>query len=169
MAKLPASTRCEALRGNYFNWRGIMTANSGSFSKTNQPKVGSKQGKRGRNKRNLFLEALTRQSKTEEDFYDLMVERAFQEGDIYASKELLSRLYPVPKATMPLVNFEFPKGAKPHEQAASVLEAIAGGEIPSDIGSVFMQAIKVMIDIDEYTDLKERIHSIEESLGVTNG
>jgi hypothetical protein len=146
-----------------------MAKSKTSFSKENQPAKGSGQGKHGKYKRTLFLEALKRQSRTEEDFYDLMVERAFQEGDIYASKELLSRLYPVPKATMPLVNFEFPKGAKPHEQAASVLEAIAGGEIPSDIGSVFMQAIKVMIDIDEYTDLKERIRSIEESLGVTNG
>ena len=52
----------------------------------------------------------------------------------------------------------------PHIQAAHVLAAIAEGEIPSDIGNVFVQSIKAMIDIEEYTDLKERIIKLEETL-----
>ena len=46
---------------------------------------------------------------------------------------------------------------------------MASGKIPSDIGNVFIQSIKSMIDIEEYTDLKERLISIEQSLGINNG
>ncbi len=56
----------------------------------------------------------------------------------------------------------------PHEQAAAVLDAIASGVIPNDIGSMFIQSIKAAIDIEEYTSLKTRIEEIEKSLGVTS-
>jgi len=135
------------------------------FSKENQPKV-----KRGRCKseRTKILEAMQRAGKTEEGFYDLLIERANDPDDNFTFKELLSRFSPIPKAVSPLVEFEFPKDAKPHVQAAYVLAAVSEGIIPSDIGNVFVQSIKAMIDIEEYTDLKERIEAIEESLGVSN-
>ena len=111
-----------------------------------------------------MLEAMKRYGKTEDGFYDLLMERAFNPEDNFTFKELLIRLSPIPKATAPMVKFEFPKDAKPHIQAAHVLAAIAEGEIPSDIGNVFVQSIKAMIDIEEYTDLKERIIKLEETL-----
>ena len=137
-----------------------------TFSKENQPKV-----KRGKQKgvRAKILEAMARAGKTEEGFYDLLVERACDLDDNFTFKELLTRFSPVPKPTSPLVEFDFPKDSKPHIQAAYVLSAVAEGVIPSDIGNVFVQSIKAMIDIEEYTDLKERIAAIEESLGITNG
>lgn len=79
---------------------------------------------------------------------------------------LISKYLPDLKSVAPGVEFEFPKEAKPHEQAMSVMSAMANGLIPPDIGSMFINSIKYMIDIEEYTELKERIASIEESLNI---
>lgn len=132
-----------------------------SFDSDNQPKA---RKPRGKSERTKLLDAMSRAGQTEEGFYDLLMEKAFNPEDSFTFKELLVRLSPIPKATSPLVKFEFPKDAKPHVQAAHVLSAIAEGDIPSDIGNVFVQSIKAMIDIEEYTDLKERIEKLEAAL-----
>ena len=146
-----------------------MTKNSGSFSKDNQPV--NRPGK-GKTERTKILEAMERAGKTEEGFYDLLVKEAANKKSVknaFVFKELLLRLSPIPKQVHELVNFTFPKNAKPHEQAEAVLGAIANGIIPSDIGNMFIQSIKSMIDIEEYTSLKNRIEEIERSLGVDGG
>lgn len=142
-----------------------MVAKKNTFSKDKQPR---KRKPRGKDKRTLILDAMKREGKTQESFYDMLIQRAFDLEDNFAFKEVLTRMYPVPKAVAPMVEFEFPKKAKPHIQAAHVLEAVSKGVIPSDIGNMFIQSIKAMIDIEEYTDLKERIIKIEKSLGVSN-
>ena len=125
--------------------------------------------KRGKSERTKILDAMKRQGVSEDGFYDLLVNRATDPDDSFTFKELLLRLSPIPKSVTPLIQFDFPKDAKPHIQAAYVLDAVSKGEIPSDIGNVFVQSIKSMIDIEEYTDLKDRIEAIEKSLGVANG
>tara|TARA_R110000803_G_scaffold166271_1_gene229616 strand:+ start:216 stop:644 length:429 start_codon:yes stop_codon:yes gene_type:complete len=129
-----------------------------SFTKANQPKG------RGKSERTKILEAMVRFGKTEEGFYDLLMEKAFNPEDNFTFKELLNRLSPIPKAVSPLYKFDLPKDSKPHEKADYILTAIADGEIPGDIGNICIQAIKAMIDIEEYTDLKERIIKLEETL-----
>lgn len=142
-----------------------MAKSSTSFNKDKQPKV---RKPRGKSERTKILEAMSRTGQTEEGFYDLLVTKAMNPEDNFTFKELMSRLSPIPKAVAPLVEFEFPKNAKPHIQASYVLKAVSSGVIPSDIGNMFVQSIKAMIDIEEYTDLKERIEAIEKSLGVGN-
>ena len=44
------------------------------------------------------------------------------------------------------------------------MKGIADGVIPPDIGAQFVSSIKSMIDIEEYTDLKERIEKLEATL-----
>jgi hypothetical protein len=129
-----------------------------SFTKSNQPKG------RGKSERTKILEAMKRFGKTENGFYDLLMEKAFNSEDNFTFKELLNRLSPIPKAVAPLYKFDLPKDSKPHEKADYILTAIANGEIPGDIGNICIQAIKAMIDIEEYTDLKERIIKLEETL-----
>lgn len=136
-----------------------------SFTKTTRPKTKSRRGKSERTK---ILEAMKRAGVSESGFYDLLVDRATDKNDNFTFKELLVRMSPIPKAVAPLVKFEFPKKDKPHVQAAYVLDAVSKGIIPSDIGNTFIQSIKAMIDIEEFTNLKERIEKIEESLGLTN-
>ena len=125
--------------------------------------------KRGKSERTKILDAMKRAGVSEDGFYDLLITRATDPADNFTFKELLARISPISKSVSPLVEFEFPKDAKPHIQAAYVLSAVSSGLIPSDIGNMFVQSIKAMIDIEEYTDLKERIEAIEKSLGVTNG
>jgi len=112
---------------------------------------------------------MKRKGKTEVGFYNILVTKAMDDKDPFMFRELLLRLSPIPKSVNELVEFTFPKKAKPHEQAAAVLEAIAKGVIPNDVGNTFIQSIKAAIDIEEYTDLKTRIEEIEKSLGITNG
>lgn len=130
-----------------------------SFNKDNQPKKG-----RGKSERTKILDSFKRLSRTENEFYDLLTEKAFNPEDNFTFKELLVRMSPIPKAVAPIVKFDFPKKAKPHIQAAFVLDAVASGDLPSDIGNMFVQSIKAMIDIEEYTDLKERIEKLEAAL-----
>jgi len=138
-----------------------MAKSSTSFDKGTQPK--ERKG-RGKSERTKILEAMKRQSKTEEGFYDELITRAFNPDDNFTFKELLNRMSPVAKAVNPLYNFDLPKNSKPHEKAAFVLDAIATGIIPSDVGNICIQAIKAMIDIEEYTDLKDRIEKLEKAL-----
>jgi len=132
-----------------------------SFDSKNQPK---ERKPRGKSERTKILEAMKRQSRTEEAFYDELITRAFNPDDNFTFKELLNRMSPVAKAVNPLYNFDLPKNSKPHEKAAFVLDAIATGMIPSDVGNICIQAIKAMIDIEEYTDLKDRIEKLEKAL-----
>jgi hypothetical protein len=136
-----------------------MAKSSTTFGKETQPSKG-----RGKSERTKILEAMKRQSKTEDGFYDELISRAFNPDDNFTFKELLNRMSPIPKAVNPLYNFDLPKNAKPHEKASFILDAIATGIIPSDVGNHCIQAIKAMIDIEEYTDLKDRIERIEAAL-----
>lgn len=136
-------------------------SNKGQFTSENQPKRG-----RGKSERTKILEAMKQQGRSEDDFYALLVERAFNPKDSFGFTEMLRRISPIPKAVAPTIEFEFDPKAKPHEKADQVLDAIATGKIPPDIGQGFIQSIRNMVDIEEYTDLKDRIEAIERKLGV---
>lgn len=135
-----------------------------SFSAENQPNR-----RRGKDERTKILQAMERQSRTEEEFYDLLIEKAFNPEDQVGFTEVLRRLSPVHKAVAPPVEFEFPKNGKPHEQANAVMDAIARGVIPADIGATFVHAIKNSVEIEESTELKERIAALEKLLNVGPG
>lgn len=96
------------------------------------------------------------------------VEPVFQNPNPALLTLVLNRIEPPLKAIAPMVDFNFDANAKPHNQANQILKAISSGKIPPDIGQMFIQSIKSMIDIEEYTSLKERIEQIEKSLGLTN-
>ena len=149
-----------------------MAKNEKSFSKNKQPK---KRAPRSKGKKTLMLDAIRAQVKGGElEFLKKVVEHAMGDPlkDIAPNPQLLTlvlqRVEPPFKATMPMVDFEFDSSLKPHEQAAQVLGAASNGELSPDIASIFISSIKSMIDIEEYTDLKERIEAIEKSLGVSN-
>lgn len=125
------------------------------FSKENQPKG------RGKSTRTKILDAFKRAGKTEDGFYDLLTAKAFNPEDQFSFGELLKRLSPIPKAVSPIYKFDLPEGAPPHVLSEHIVYAIAAGDIPSDVGNTCIQAIRAMIDIEEYTDLKDRIEKLE--------
>ena len=47
-----------------------------------------------------------------------------------------------------------------------VLTAMADGDLPPDVGRMFIESIASIVKIDEYTELKDRIDNLE---GVLNG
>lgn len=143
-----------------------MPSKDTQFSSTNQPKG------RGKGQKSLMLDAIRKVCKTEQEFLQEVVRVSIgdMDNDVAPNHTLLTlvlnRIEPPLKATSPMVNFEFNEKAKPHEQAAQTLKAVSEGNLSPDIGNMFVQSIKAMIDIEEYTDLKERIEEIEKSLGI---
>lgn len=156
-----------------------MPKSSTSFDKENQPK---KRKPRGKSKRNLMLDAMKEVCGSEEEFFRTMLKVAIG-GMVVISvdedgKEEKAYKSPVPmlmavaadkvepslKSVSPSIKFPFKKKDKPHEQILGVMCSVAKGEIPPDLGNAFIQSMKSMIDIEEYTDLKERIEKLEKAL-----
>jgi hypothetical protein len=134
-----------------------------SFSEEKQP---SRRRGRGPSGKTKILDALKRIAKSEEDFYDMLLTRAFDPDDSIGVKEVLTRLSPVRKAVLPSVEFDFDESAPIPDQIASIIKATASGEIPPDISSIFIQSIKNACDIEAATDLKARIEQLEAQLNV---
>ena len=137
-----------------------MAISKTSFGKDKQP---AKRTPRGKSERTKILDAMKRQSRTEEEFYDSLVERASNPEDTFAFKELLSRISPIPKQVAPFVEFKINKDGKPHEKASDILDGIADGDIPPDVGTHLIVAIKNFVDLDN-SDIKERVEKIEAML-----
>ena len=133
---------------------------------------------RGKSKRNIVLEALkakgvlglrsnSTNEKAEAAFFGEIVGVALNEEDNNRGmclKLLADKGWASVKPSSEKVVFPFTKDAPPHVQAAEVMDAVSQGLIPSDIGNTFIQSIKAMIDIEEYTDLKERIEKLEKMI-----
>lgn len=130
------------------------------FGKDSQPIK-----RRGKSERTKILEAMKRQSKSEECFYDYLVKRAFNPEDTFGAPELLKRLAPLPKATLPLVEFEFDESLTPAKQGAQVLKAAALKQIPPDVAQSFIASIASMLKIDEITQIKDEIEEIKRLMG----
>ena len=155
-----------------------------SFDSDNQPED---RKPRGKGRKSLMLEAIKSVCGTEQDFLNKVVaiglggwtqpeqkedeepvEPIFQNPNPMLLNMVLNRIEPPLKAIAPMVEFEFRKDAKPHEQANDIMDAVSKGVVPPDVGQMFVSSIKSMIEIEEYTDLKERIENIEKALGVSN-
>ena len=145
-------------------------------------KKGDKLKNRGKSKKTLILATLKEKGllglrknssdeTAEKAFFGEIAEVALNPEDNNRGmclKLLADKGWASVKPSCELVTFDFDRESKPHEQASDVMKAIACGDIPPDIGNQFIQSIKSMIDIEEYTDLKERIEGIEASLGINN-
>lgn len=84
-------------------------------------------------------------------------------GDMQAATLLINRIYPALKPAQQLTPFTL-VGDNPVSQAVSVLEAVAAGDLPADIGSQFIDSISKVIQIRESTELAERLERIEEAI-----
>jgi len=115
----------------------------------------------------LGLRTNSTNEKAEAAFFGEIVSVALNENDNNRGmclKLLADKGWASIKPSCEKVIFPFTKDAQPHIQAAQVMDAVAQGLIPPDIGNTFVQSIKAMIDIEEYTDLKERIIALEVAL-----
>lgn len=129
------------------------------FSSENQPP-----NKRGKDKRKLLVEALERKGYTEETLYDTIVEMAITERDTAMMKELIVRFSPLPKPVAPVFEVDFPDDGTPVEKIDAVIRGIASGIIPADIGKMFAEVIKTGLDVQEVTELAQRLERLEKLL-----
>jgi len=154
---------------------GIKTKTS--FDKDKQP---ANRAPRGKSKKNVVLDALrakgalglrsnSSNEKAEAAFFGEIVNVALNVEDSNRGmclKLLADKGWASIKPSSEKVIFPFTKDAAPHIQAAQVMDAVSQGLIPPDIGNTFVQSIKALIDIEEFTNLKDRIIALE---AVLNG
>ena len=133
-------------------------------------KKGDKLPNRGKAKKSLMLEAIRDVCGDEQEFLKQVVTIGLGDTNNEISPNptlltlVLGRIEPPLKSVSPMVEFDFDVNAKPHEQGNQILKAVGDGQLAPDIGQMFIGSIKSMIDIEEYTDLKERIEKLEELL-----
>lgn len=149
-----------------------MPKSSTSFNAENQPED---RPARGKGKKSLMLEAIRAVCGSEQEFLQQVVtigmggftkpnddsDPEYQNPNPTLLTLVLNRIEPPFKAVAPMVEFDFDKDSKPHQQASQILQAVSNGQIAPDIGQMFIASIKSMIDIEEYTDLKDRIEKLE--------
>jgi len=141
-------------------------------------KKGDNLPSRGRSNKTIILEMMREKGlleltvkSTKEDaekaFFHNVAQSAFTPDDPNRGmclKLLTDKGWASLKPSNETVNFEFDKELPPHKQAAQVMDAASKGDLAPDIANTFIQSIKAMIDIEEYTNLKERIEKLEETL-----
>jgi len=150
-----------------------MATSSTTFNTETQPG-----NRRGKSNKTLILEMLREKSQldlakdsskedAEKAFFHHVAVRAFNAEDQSSGmclKLLSDKGWASVKPSSEMVTFTFTKGAKPFQQASEVMYAASQGEIAPDIANTFIQSIKSMVDIEENTDLKERIEKLEKAL-----
>jgi len=156
-----------------------MAKSSTSFDDKTQPK---ERKPRGKGRKSLMLDAIKSVCGDEEKFLEQVVtiglggwtqpeqkedeeevEPVFQNPNPMLLNMVLNRIEPPLKSVAPMVKFEFDINGKPHEQALQVLDAMAKGVLPSDIGQLFVTSISSMLNIQEKTDFEERLKAIEDA------
>lgn len=138
-----------------------MAVNDGRFTSENQPKG------RGKSKKTLMLEAIRAHCGTEQEFLERVIVAGLGDpkNEVPSNPALLSlvlnRIEPPLKAISPMIEFDFRRNAKPHEQAADVLSAVSDGLIAPDVGQMFIASIQSMLKIQEVTDIDDRLKAME--------
>lgn len=150
------------------------------FTSDNQPE---ERKPRGRGKKSLMLEAIREVCTDEQEFLKQMVAigiggmtkvsppDAKKEDEEFEYKNpnpmllslVLNRIEPPLKSVSPTYEFDFDPEGDHHKQAKQVLDAMAKGKIPSDIGQLFITSISSMLNIQEKTDFEERLKAIEDA------
>lgn len=130
------------------------------FDANNQP-VNRKSGP---NIKAKIIAALGRRDMSENEFLDLLIEKAVTEGGVFL-QEVLKRYSPITKSTYDTIVIEdWPKDGTPIEKAKVVLDGMANGDIPADLGSSMIDSISKSLGIEEITELSKRLEAIEKLL-----
>jgi len=90
------------------------------------------------------------------------LETAALAGDVQAARTLLERALPVYRATAEPVKVDGIEGADTlTDKARVVLEAVADGRVPPDIGAQLVTAIGTVARVAEVDELLRRIEALE--------
>ncbi len=145
-----------------------MTDKVTQFSPDNQPKDRPPRGVGWRRK---ILEAFERAGKTEDEFIEYIIKRAFDPEDDLSPRMLemlVSRLAPLNRAVFPLYKIGIPPDATPADRVDAIIKAVAQEELPADVANMLVAMIKVGIDVREVTELAERLEKLEALIAQIN-
>lgn len=146
------------------------------FTSDNQP---SRRAGRGPDKRTLILNAIMEnlvdpegnafadKEAAEKAMYAEIVKRAVNVKDPASAqlmKEVLLRMAPADKATLPAIEFPFRVDGSASDKITDVQAAVASGTLPVDMGNTMVNMIVSGIKVFEVTELAERLERIEELL-----
>lgn len=135
--------------------------------------------KRGPDKRTLMLEAIMRnllnadgspietKEEAERAFFAEVVRRSINSSDPASAqlmKEVLVRMAPLDKATLPMVEFPFRHDGTESQKIEDVQSAVATGILSVDMGNTMVNMIASGLKVKEITELAERLERIEEML-----
>lgn len=115
------------------------------------------------NKRTLIRDALAATFPEGEPGFWLAVAQQAKAGDLQAAEMIAKRLYPILKPTSQEVIFSL-SGDTPTQQATSILQAIAAGEVPPDTGKLLLDSVAAALGIKEADELAQRIAVLEQRL-----
>ena len=135
-----------------------MATSSTTFGKSKQPSK-----RRGKSERTKILDAMSREGKTEEGFYDELVARAENPDDNFTFKELMSRLSPIPKAVAPTIKFDLDENGTISQKAEQIIIGISKGDIPPDLGNQLIVSMSSLMNIKEKTEFEDRLKAIEDA------
>lgn len=112
----------------------------------------------------LAPELRIRLDKASPEILDKVVEKAL-EGDMAAAKIVLDRAAPLSKSTAPPIIIPNLASAETlSEKAGAVINAVANGECPADIGAMLIQSIGALSRIIEIDELDRRLSALEGSV-----
>jgi len=134
------------------------TPTTTSFSADNQPSR-----RRGKSFKTMVIDALKKNGKTEEEFIELMVQKAIVDGGVYLT-ELMKRYYPHNKQTYDVIEFDYDSSWTAVEKADRVMIAVSQGQMPPDVGMILIDGIAKSLGIEEVTELAKRLEAIENLL-----
>lgn len=140
----------------------------GRFTSENQPAKRGDGSWNGTKKMRDAMQKLFDEGKIEgtqgyANFEEWVVVKAITEGGPYLDIAA-KRIAPAYKPTLEPIKIDYPKDGTAVQKANAVYDAIAGGEISPDVGQIFIDALSKMLNIEEITDLKNRLERIEEIL-----
>lgn len=138
------------------------TPTATSFSSENQPTK-----RRGKSFKTMVVDALRKHGKTEEEFIELLVQKAIVDGGVYLT-ELMKRYYPHNRQTYDVIEFEYDTSWTATQKADRIMTAVSVGDMPPDVGMMLIDGIAKSLGIEEITDLAERLAKLEEIIN-SNG
>jgi len=115
------------------------------------------------NKRTQVRKAIEKVYEGGEEGFWIAVATQAKEGDSTSQSMLAARLTPPYRASTQCIEFDMPDGDL-YVRAKAVLNAIANGDIPPDIGSGLIQSINSTARTMEIISLDERLTLLEGSL-----
>jgi hypothetical protein len=82
-------------------------------------------------------------------------------GDVQSAALVLARIAPAMKAQAERVRFEFDATAPMTAQVQAVLQGIADGEVPTDIGKQIIESISALAGIKQMDELEQQLAALE--------